>query len=231
MTSILVIDDDPEIIQVITRMLQAEGYTTQAALSGEEGLAKIASQTPDMVILDVMMPSIDGLEVCRQLRADARFTTLPILMLTARGRTQDITQGLDTGADDYLVKPFEVPQLPARVRALLRRINRSVLQSDPEYLAAGGMRLALHRAEVEINGRVIDLTPTEHRLLHHLMARAGHPVPTEKLLEEVWEYPPNIGDPKLVRVHMVHLRNKIEPNPDKPQLIINVRGRGYMVNS
>lgn len=230
MTTILAVDDDAQVLRSITRILQDAGYTVQTASSGAEALELIGRQRPDLVILDIIMPEMDGLEVCRRLRADPFTAKLPIIFLTAKGRPSDVARGLDSGSDDYLTKPFEVVELPARIRALLRRAPGGALDPTADQLVVGGLRLHNTRPEVTVGDRRIDLTPVEHRLLHYLMVHAGQPMSTEQLLEDVWEYPPGTGNPKLVHVHILNLRNKIEPQPDNPRYILNLHGRGYLVN-
>jgi DNA-binding response OmpR family regulator len=185
---------------------------------------------PDLVVLDIIMPEIDGLEVCRRIRADPFLARLPVLFLTAKGRSNDVALGLDIGGDDYLTKPFDIIELPARVRALLRRAPGGVLDSDSERLTVGELSVHHTQPEAAAEGRTIELTSIEHRLLHYLMTKAGQPVSTSQLLEDVWEYPAGVGNPKLVHVHMVNLRSKIEPDPDNPRFIRNIRGRGYVVD-
>lgn len=227
---ILAVDDDVQVLRSIRRVLEEAGYEVITASSGEEALALVAQQRPDLVLLDMIMPEMDGLEVCRRLRSDPFLGRLPIIFLTAKGRPGDVATGLDSGADDYLIKPFEVVELPARVRALLRRAAGGALDVEADEIRTSQMTLAIHQLAVQVEGEWIELTPMEHRFLYNLMSHAGQPISIEQLLREVWEYPPGVGDPKLVRVHVVNLRNKIEPDPDDPQLILNIRGRGYMVN-
>ncbi|MBN1426995.1 MAG: response regulator transcription factor [Anaerolineae bacterium] len=226
---ILVVDDDKDVLISIVEILEDSDYTVKAASNGQAALDLIAKQLPDLVVLDIVMPDMDGLEVCRRIRADPFTSKLPVIFLTARGRATDIVHGLDTGGDDYLTKPFEVIELPARIRALLRRAPGGVLESGEEYLTIGDMRLHLKQTEVQISGKIIELTPVEHRLLHCLMVHTGQPVSIDQLLQEVWGYPPGVGDPNLVHVHIVKLRGKIEPDSEHPRLIRNLRGRGYVV--
>ena len=226
---ILVVDDDDDVLTSIVEVLEDAGYTVKAASNGQTALDLIAQQLPDLVVLDIVMPEMDGLEVCRRIRADPFTSKLPVIFLTARGRATDVVQGLDTGGDDYLTKPFEVIELPARIRALLRRAPGGVLDQEEEYLTAGELKLHLKQTEVKIGEQVIELTPVEHRLLHCLMLHAGQPVSIDQLLQEVWGYPPGVGDPNLVHVHIVKLRGKIEPDGERPRFIRNLRGRGYVV--
>jgi DNA-binding response OmpR family regulator len=230
MTHILAVDDDEPVLRSVKRVLENAGFTVSTATNGQAALNLIAQQRPDLVVLDMIMPGLDGLEVCRRIRADPFIAKLPILFLTAKGRPTDVAQGLDAGGDDFLTKPFEVVELPARVRALLRRAPGGTLDTAAEYLSVGDLKLHTKRAEVLVGEKLVELTSIEHQLLHYLMQHAGQPVPPHQLLRDVWQYPAGTGDPILVRVHIGNLRAKIEPQPDTPRYVLNVRGRGYMVN-
>jgi DNA-binding response OmpR family regulator len=231
MTHILVVDDEPHVLQTIRLILEDAGYTVSVASSGQEALGLVAHQQPNLIILDIIMPEIDGIEVCRRIRADPFVSKLPIMFLTAKGRPADVAQGLDAGGDDYLVKPFEVIELPARVRALLRRAPGGSLDAETEYLVAGDLRIHGRYPNAWVGDRQVKLTTIEHQLLHYLMLHAGQPVAVDHLLKYVWGYDAGTGNPKLVQVHIARLRAKIEQQPDSPHYIRNVRGRGYMVNS
>ena len=230
MANILAVDDDPQVLSSINKILEDAGYDVSLASSGPEALDMIKRQKPDLVVLDIIMPDMDGVEVCRRLRADPFLSRLPIIFLTARGRPTDIAEGLDVGADDYLTKPFEVVELPARIRALLRRAPGGALDPTSDSLTSGKLQLYSTRMEVVVDGRAVELTSTEHRLMHCLMLHNGQPVSVDQLLQDVWEYPAGVGDPKLVHVHVGKLRAKIEPNPDSPRYILNVRGQGYLAS-
>ena len=229
MTRILIVDDEPLVLRSLRHVLENEHFTVIEAASGEQALDAVRAERPDLVVLDIVMPEMDGVEVCRRLRADPFTARLPILFLTAKGRRDDIARGLDAGGDDYLVKPLDVVELPARVRALLRRVPGGPLSAESAYISVGDIQLHITRAEALVKGQPVDLTTVEHRLLHYLLLHAGRPISTDQLLEDVWEYPPGVGSPKLVQTHIANLRNKIEPIPGSPQYILNVRGRGYMV--
>lgn len=230
MAQILVVDDDAQVQRSIKRILEEDNYSVITASSGEEALALIANNPPDLVVLDIIMPEMDGIEVCRRIRADPFSARLPVLFLTAKSRPTDVARGLDAGGDDYLTKPFEIVELPARIRALLRRAPGGVMDTDSEHLTAGDLQLHATLPEVRVGEQLIELTPIEHRLLHALMMHAGRPVSTEQLLQTVWEYPPGTGNPKLVHVHVLNLRNKIEPQPDEPHYVRSIRGRGYLIS-
>lgn len=229
MAHILVVDDDAPVQRTIKRVLEKEGHFVSTASNGQEALDFVSKQRPDLVVLDIIMPELDGLEVCRRIRADPFVAKLPILFLTAKGRPTDIAQGLDAGGDDFLTKPFEVIELPARVRALLRRSPGGPLDVDSEYVTVNDLRLHATRSEVYVGDQLVELTAVEHQLLHYLMIHAGQPISAAQLLQDVWQYPRGTGDPILVRVHIGNLRSKIEPTPDSPNYILNIRGRGYML--
>jgi DNA-binding response OmpR family regulator len=229
MAHILAVDDDEQVLLSIQQLLEDAGHTVTAASSGREALGQLTHQRPELIVLDIIMPEMDGIEVCRRVRADPFLARIPILFLTAKGRPNDIAQGLDAGGDDYLVKPFEVVELPARIRALLRRAPGGTLDAESDYLVAGDLKLHTTQTEVYVEDKLIPLTTIEHQLLHYLILHAGQPVGADHLLQAVWEYPPGTGNPKLVQVHIANLRAKIEPQPDKPRYLRNVRGRGYMV--
>ena len=227
---ILAVDDDEPVLRSVKRVLENAGFTVSTAANGQDALKMIARERPDLVVLDIIMPGLDGLEVCRRIRADPYIAKLPILFLTAKGRPNDVAQGLDAGGDDFLTKPFEVVELPARVRALLRRAPGGTLDTEAEYLTVGDIKLHATRAEVYVGERPVELTSIEHQLLHYLILHAGQPIPALQLLRDVWQYPVGTGDPILVRVHIGNLRAKIEPQADTPRYILNVRGRGYVLN-
>jgi DNA-binding response OmpR family regulator len=231
MPHILAVDDDAPVLRSVKRVLEKAGFTVSIASSGQEALTLIAQERPDLIVLDIIMPEMDGLEVCRRIRADPFYAKLPILFLTAKGRPTDVAEGLDVGGDDFLTKPFEVVELPARVRALLRRAPGGTLDVSSEYLVVGNLKLHTVRFEVQVGDQLVQLTTIEHQLLHYLMMHAGQPISAEQLLEDVWQYPPGTGDPILVRVHIGNLRAKLEPHPDTPYYIRNVRGRGYVLSS
>jgi DNA-binding response OmpR family regulator len=229
MAHILVVDDEESILNSVCQILEDAGHTTCRATCGQAALDVIERQTPDLVVLDVIMPEMDGVEVCRRLRANPFLVKLPVLFLTARGRPSDVARGLDAGGDDYLIKPFDAVELPARIRALLRRTPGGSLNHDVQYLTIGRLRVHETRLEAYVDDHLIRLTPTEHRLLQYLVRNIGHPVPVEQLLSDIWEYPPGVGDPKLARVHIANLRAKLELKPDDPEYIHNQHGHGYLI--
>jgi two-component system response regulator MprA len=211
-----VVDDDPMVATTVQRVLRPEGYEVDVALGGAAALEQARAHRPDLVVLDLMMPGIDGLEVCRQLRAD---TNLPILMLTARSGTADRVRGLDTGADDYLVKPFAYAELLARVRALLRRTPPAAT-----VLQFADLRLEIETREVRRGQRVIPLTAREFTLLAHFMRHPRQVLTREQLLEAVWAGEDT--DDNVVAVYVGYLRAKLDGDREPP-LIQTVRGFGY----
>jgi len=224
---ILAVDDEPDLLGTLTRALGREGYELSTAGSAMEAWQKIVYRRPDLVILDVMMPGTDGVALCRQLRADSRYIDLPVLFLTARNTTDDVVLGLDAGGDDYVMKPFELSELTARVRALLRRGQRD--EGKNTVLELGPLRLDSDSYQVQVAEKSIQLTATEHRLLRYLMEHSNQALSPQRLLEAVWDYPPRTGDPDLVRAHVRNLRAKIEHGDDSRQIIRTIHGVGYMI--
>lgn len=221
---ILIVDDDRPSLKMTAFLLREEGYTVFTADNGQEALRQIDEKTPDLLILDVMMPGMDGWEVTRHLR---RSTSLPILILSAKGETSDRVFGLDLGADDYLAKPFEPSELLARVRAVLRRAEAFTFGEPQTQLSVGAFRLDPVNSTVAMpGGRTLELTPIEFRLLHYLMRNSGRVLTHEQLLSTVWGYDYE-GYSNQVAVYVRRLRAKLEPNSDNPRYIVTVRGTGY----
>jgi two-component system response regulator RpaA len=232
---ILAVDDERQMRMMLVDALGTEGFEVDAAASAREALARLEKRRPDILVLDIGMPEMDGLTLCRKLRSDARFITLPILFLTAYTQPEDIIRGLDAGADDYTLKPINLPVFLARVRALLRRKDMVPVDipGSPQHaiLKVGELLLNSNTYQVELDGRAIQLTSTEHRLLRYMMEHQKQPLSPQKLLEAVWDYPPYTGDPDLVRVHVRNLRTKLEKDTRQPQYIQTVHGVGYMIQS
>ena len=222
--TILIVEDDELIVESVRYGLQREGYRVLAAYDGAEGLAVARAELPDLVLLDVMMPVMDGLQMCRTLRAES---TVPIIMLTARGEELDKVLGLELGADDYVVKPFGMRELVARIRAQLRRHDMQPRGTTESHaIAVGTISLDRDRHMVTKGDRSIDLRPKEFDLLAVLMAQPGHAFERGELLDAVWgnEW---IGDPRTLDVHIRWLRQKLEDDPGAPRYLLTVRGMGY----
>jgi two-component system response regulator MtrA len=218
--TVLVVEDDASVREVTRLGLERAGFTVLTAGDGRQGLSLFRSRHPDAVVLDVMLPGLDGLEVCRTIRAES---AVPVVMLTALSGTIDVVVGLEAGADDYVTKPFEMPELVARVRAALRRVTGP---APAEAITLGPLRIDLAAHAVEGPEGEIALTPTEFRLLVELARRPGQVFTREMLLERVWGYG-YLGDSRLVDVAVQRLRAKVEPDPANPELIRTVRGVGY----
>jgi two-component system response regulator MtrA len=219
---ILLVEDDPSIREVTALGLRAAGFEVLTAADGADGVDRWRRERPDLVLLDVMLPRLDGLEVCRQIR---RESTVPIVMLTARGDTIDVVVGLETGADDYVTKPFEMPELVARLRAALRRRGREAA-TEPQTIDLGPLRIDVDGRTVSRDGQDIALTRTEFDLLVELAQRPGQVRTREILLDRIWGYD-FLGDSRLVDVAMGRLRAKVETDPALPELLLTVRGAGY----
>jgi DNA-binding response OmpR family regulator len=230
MNEIFVVDDDRDVAQSIELALRRRGFRVTLAHSGVEALKLLRRYRPDLVLLDVLMPGMSGMEVCRRLRADENTASLPIIFLTARGQERDRTEGLRAGADDYLSKPFNLEELILRVKAVLRRAVQEPEEDKVSELVAGGLRLDSRTFEVSTPEKAgILLTPTEFDLLYHLMAHSGQVFSSDRLLQEVWDFPYDTGSTDLVRAHIKNLREKIEPNPRAPVYLRTVPRHGYMI--
>jgi DNA-binding response OmpR family regulator len=227
---IMVVDDDEIVARTIERTLRAGGFQVMVVHSGVEALRVARRNAPDLMVLDVLMPGLDGYEVCRQVREDPLLKNLPVLFLTAKGKEEDRITGLQAGADDYIGKPFNLDELYLRVRAILRRTRRFEESETPDLLTAGEYSLDTRSYEVTGPQGSTSLTPVQFDLLYHLMSHPDQVFSPERLLQEVWDYPHDTGSPDLVRVHIKNLRSKIEMNPAKPRFILTIKGHGYKVS-
>jgi DNA-binding response OmpR family regulator len=248
---ILVIEDDDIVARTIERSLRGEEFRVTLTSSGVEGLKAARRRPPDLVILDIIMPGMDGYTVCREMRADPFLADVPILFLTAKIKSEDKIAGFKAGADDYLSKPFNIDELILRLRAILRRARvpgsgngneantldpvgagaqSNVLGGNRHRISVGEYTLDMRSYEVltPTHGKV-RLTPVQYELLHHLMRHPGEIFSPGRLLDEVWDYPSDTGSPDLVRVHIKNLRERVEENPRKPKFIRTVPGYGYTV--
>ncbi len=224
-TRILSVEDDERIRTAVKLALEDEGWTVDEAGSGEEAIDIFHRFVPDVVLIDIMLPGIDGFELCRTLR---RHSDVPIVMVTARNDTHDVVAGLEAGADDYLTKPFAPKELSARIRALLRRIR----PSSPGHarLVFGDLEIIPDEGKVTLAGTELHLTKTEFRLLCELAQNPGRVFSRESLLDKVWGYD-YFGDGRLVDVHVRRLRTKVENDPANPRHVVTVRGLGYRLQS
>ena len=223
-STILLVDDEDSIQKLLAYPLEREGYRVLQARDGEEALERFASERVDLVVLDIMLPKLDGLEVCKRLRAESE---VPIIMLTARDDELDKVLGLELGADDYITKPFSIREFRSRVRALLRRaaVSRHV-DEDGELISAEGLTIDLARRLVEVGGRRVQLTYVEFELLRILASHPGRVYSRRMLLEALWGGA-DYREPRTIDVHVRHLREKLESDPGAPEYILTVRGVGY----
>ncbi len=254
---ILVIEDDDIVARTIERSLRGEEFRVLVTNSGVEGLKAARRRPPDLVILDIIMPGMDGYTVCREMRADPLLADVPILFLTAKIKDEDKIAGFNAGADDYLSKPFNIDELILRLRAILRRAKRHAAAKTAEVeaappaaadattqAAAEDRSAQMDKYRLAVGGYVLDtrsyelitptrgkvrLTPVQYELLHHLMSHPGEIFSPSRLLDEVWDYPSDTGSPDLVRVHIKNLRERIEQDPRRPHFIRTVPGYGYTV--
>lgn len=221
---ILFVEDDADIREVTTRGLERSGFSVEGESDGRQGLIKFRQGEFDLVLLDLMLPSLGGVEICRQIRGES---TVPVVMLTARSDTSDVVLGLEVGADDYLTKPFELPELVARIRAVLRRAKAL---HEGEKILSGSLEIDAEGYTATIDGVPIELTATEFRLLLELARNTGKVKTRESLLETVWNYE-YLGDSRIVDMAVKRLRDKIEDDPQTPTRIVTVRGVGYRFES
>ena len=232
---ILIVEDEKNIVDILSFNLGKEGYETLEAYDGAAGLQLALEQNPDLILLDLMLPKMNGFDVCRAIRQENRST--PIIMLTAREEETDKVLGLELGADDYITKPFSMRELLARVKANIRR-TEMLLAAVPQASAAGTGRLDLGRIQIDVNlliaykdGKALDLTQREYELLKFLASQPGKVFSREALMEHVWNYEGYVGDVRAVDVAVRRLREKIEDDPAQPQFVVTRRGLGYLFNA
>jgi DNA-binding response OmpR family regulator len=223
---ILIVEDERAVARGLTYALQAEGFHVSWAENGQRALDLTAQTDPHLIVLDIRLPDINGFDVCRRLRSQGR--RQPILMLTARDEELDKVLGLELGADDYVVKPYKLHELIARIRALLRRAYGELAAAVAgARLRFGDIELDLERLLVTRRGQAVDLTPIEFRLLRYLVSNAERPVTRDALIEAVWGYEGDLGSDRTIDVHIRHLRAKLEDDPARPRWLLTVRGMGY----
>ena len=224
MGKILIVEDEANIRQLVRYNLKKEGFQVLEATDGAQGLQSAQREKPDLVLLDLMLPELDGLEVCRRLKGNPATAALPIIMLTARAEEVDKIIGLELGADDYMTKPFSPRELTARIKAVLRRSQKET--TLPGELQVGRLRFNFSRYEVSMGGMKLELTPKEYELLKMLATNLGKVFTREQLLEKVWGYE-YFGDTRTVDVHVRHLRAKLAAEPETADMLETVRGFGY----
>jgi DNA-binding response OmpR family regulator len=220
---ILVVDDEPRMIHFIRLNLEHDGFDVVEAESGVQALEQLRDQLPDLVLLDVMMPEMDGFETLQLIR---EISTVPVIMLTAKGEEEDRVRGLELGADDYITKPFSPRELASRVKAVLRRTEMPSTPAHEVLEVDDRLKLDFDRREVWVDGELVKLRPTEYRLLYHLVQNAGWVVPHEQLLAKVWGYEYR-DETHYLRLYINYLRKKLEKDPSDPQYILTERGVGY----
>jgi DNA-binding response OmpR family regulator len=222
MTKILIVEDEPHMVAGLRDNFEFEGYEVVTAGDGVAGLERALKESPDLVILDVMMPRMSGLDVCKQLKAKRPST--PIIMLTARGQEVDKVVGLELGADDYVTKPFSIRELLARVKAVLRRVQ--TVPKEQSSFRFGEVEVDVRKCQVSRAGKVLDFSAKEFELLKYFLGHPGETLSRDRLLEDVWGYE-HFPTTRTVDAHIVRLRQKVEPKPEEPRFILTVHGTGY----
>lgn len=228
MARIMVVDDEEFVVDIIGHALRTQKHIIVSAYNGQQAIELLQRHRLDLVILDIIMPGLDGLQVCRFMRRHPRLASIPVILLTARERVEDRIAGLEAGADDYLTKPFNLIELQLRVKALLRR----AAQVPPTgMLTVGRLSIDSDSKQAVVNGRPLTLTPVEFELLYYLVSHAGEVIAAERLLQEVWDYPPGAGSSSLVRMHVLNLRRKLEQDPGHPVHLRTVPRHGYVLQA
>lgn len=220
---ILVVDDEERMVRFIRLNLEHDGFRVSEAFDGRQALDQLRTESPDLVLLDVMMPGLDGFEVLQMIREVSK---IPVLMLTAKGEEDDRVRGLELGADDYITKPFSPRELVSRVKAVLRRTEASSVSTHGLIEVDDRLKLDFERREIWLDGKLVKLRPTEYRLLYHLVQNAGWVVTHDQLLTKVWGYEYR-DEPHYVRLYINYLRKKLEKDPSNPKYILTERGVGY----
>lgn len=221
---ILIVDDEPRMRRFVRMNLELEGFQVSEAADGADAVRKAREEMPDLIVLDVEMPQLDGFETLREIR---RVSPVPVIMLTVRNEEDDRIKGLDLGADDYITKPFSARELVSRINAVLRRVELSSPgERDRRITIDDRLSVDFHRREVLVDGEPVKLRPTEYRLLYHFVQDPGRVLSREQLLSRVWG-PEYVDDGQLLRLYVTYLRQKIEPDPSNPRYIFNERGVGY----
>jgi phosphate regulon transcriptional regulator PhoB len=226
MSKILIVDDEQDITDLISYNLEREGFSTIKAFHGDKVFTIIKSQKPDLIILDLMLPGMNGLDICKGIRANPDTAHLPVIMLTAKGDEVDKIIGLEIGADDYITKPFSVKELVARVRTILRRVQEGEKSSPKKMFEYKGLKINYESCTVQVEGRIINLSPTELKILFFLTRNPGRVYSRNQILDHVWGDDTFITD-RAVDVHIRRLRAQIEQNMENPHYILTVRGFGY----
>lgn len=225
--TILIVDDEVEIVELIGLYLRKEGYRVVSSHSGAEALSLLETHQPDLIILDILLPEIDGIEVCRRIRLTHH---TPVIFLSCKNEDMDVILGFSIGGDDYMTKPFSPGQLVARVKAHLRRNQLAQLKEEAPQLSFPGLEIDLLSRSVRLNGTFVPISSKEFDLLIHLAKATGRVIPLEQLYKMTWGADSN-GDTRTLLVHISNLRKKIEPNPSEPRYIVTVRGIGYKFNA
>jgi len=222
-TKIIVIEDEERMARFVRLNLEQDGFQVSEALNGREGLDKLRTFMPDLVLLDVMLPDLDGFELLKMIR---EIDNVPVIMLTAKSEEEDKVRGLELGADDYVTKPFSPRELVSRVKAVLRRIESSGVSSDDVIQVDDRLKIDFNRREIWVEGKLVKLRPTEYRLLYHLVQNAGWVLTYDQILSRVWGYEYR-DEPHYVRLYINYLRQKLEKDPSDPKYILTERGVGY----
>ncbi|HOJ00548.1 MAG TPA: response regulator transcription factor [Anaerolineaceae bacterium] len=222
-TKILVIEDEERMARFVRLNLEQDGFQVNEALTGREGLDKLRTFMPDLILLDIMLPDLDGFELLKMIR---EIDTVPVIMLTAKGEEEDKVRGLELGADDYITKPFSPRELVSRVKAVLRRIESASVSTDELIEVDDRLKIDFNRREIWVEGKQVKLRPTEYRLLYHLVQNAGWVLTYDQILSRVWGYEYR-DEPHYVRLYINYLRQKLEKDPSDPKYILTERGVGY----